>query len=43
VGLDLAELEAAGARDPAGHEPFFGQDRFDVLVWRLRQRGLSER
>lgn len=21
-------------------EPFFGQDRFDVLVWRMRQRGL---
>jgi 2-hydroxychromene-2-carboxylate isomerase len=24
-------------------EPFFGQDRFDVLVWRLRQNGLIER
>jgi 2-hydroxychromene-2-carboxylate isomerase len=24
-------------------EPFFGQDRFDVLVWRLRQRGLERR
>jgi 2-hydroxychromene-2-carboxylate isomerase len=24
-------------------EPFFGQDRFDVLVWRLRQHGLSPR
>jgi len=24
-------------------EPFFGQDRFDVLLWRLRQRGLSPR
>ncbi len=22
-------------------EPFFGQDRFDVLVWRLRQSGLT--
>jgi 2-hydroxychromene-2-carboxylate isomerase len=69
AGLDLDELEAAVARDPAGHEewlaandralraaghwgvptmvfegePFFGQDRFDVLVWRLRQRGLGER
>jgi 2-hydroxychromene-2-carboxylate isomerase len=21
-------------------EPFFGQDRFDLLVWRLRQHGL---
>lgn len=24
-------------------EPFFGQDRFDVLVWRLREHGLAER
>ncbi len=24
-------------------EPFFGQDRFDVLVWRLKQRGLKLR
>ena len=24
-------------------EPFFGQDRFDMLVWRLAQRGLEER
>lgn len=24
-------------------EPFFGQDRFDVLVWRLRQNGLEHR
>jgi 2-hydroxychromene-2-carboxylate isomerase len=24
-------------------EPFFGQDRFDVLVWRLKQMGLKER
>jgi hypothetical protein len=22
-------------------EPFFGQDRLDVLVWRMKQRGLS--
>ncbi|HKJ24882.1 MAG TPA: DsbA family protein [Myxococcota bacterium] len=22
-------------------EPFFGQDRFDLLVWRLEQRGLA--
>jgi 2-hydroxychromene-2-carboxylate isomerase len=22
-------------------EPFWGQDRFDLLVWRLKQRGLS--
>lgn len=24
-------------------EPFFGQDRIDLLVWRMRQRGLRER
>ncbi len=24
-------------------EPFFGQDRFDLLVWRLKQRGLAPR
>jgi 2-hydroxychromene-2-carboxylate isomerase len=24
-------------------EPFFGQDRFDQLVWRLRQNGLTPR
>ena len=24
-------------------EPFFGQDRFDQLVWRMRQAGLTER
>lgn len=24
-------------------EAFFGQDRFEVLVWRLKQRGLQER
>jgi len=26
-----------------GGEPFFGQDRIDLLVWRLRQRGLTAR
>jgi 2-hydroxychromene-2-carboxylate isomerase len=41
------------AHEAAGHwgvptcafrgEPFFGQDRLDVLLWRLRQHGLSER
>lgn len=24
-------------------EPFFGQDRFDLLVWRMRQKGLTEK
>jgi len=25
------------------NEPFFGQDRFDMLVWRLKRRGLASR
>jgi 2-hydroxychromene-2-carboxylate isomerase len=25
------------------HEPFFGQDRLDHLLWRMRQAGLAER
>ena len=24
-------------------EPFFGQDRFDQLLWRMQQRGLERR
>ena len=24
-------------------EPFFGQDRLDLLLWRLKSRGLTER
>ena len=69
AGLDLAELEASVAADPAHHdarlaqndallravghwgvpttvfggEVFFGQDRFDVLMWRLHQAGLARR
>jgi 2-hydroxychromene-2-carboxylate isomerase len=41
------------AHEAAGHwgvptmafegEPFFGQDRLDVLLWRLKQRGLQTR
>jgi 2-hydroxychromene-2-carboxylate isomerase len=49
-----AEIQASqDAHRDAGHwgvptmvfegEPFFGQDRFEVLVWRLRQRGLQPR
>ena len=26
-----------------GGEPFFGQDRFDQLVWRMRKQGLARR
>jgi 2-hydroxychromene-2-carboxylate isomerase len=69
AGLDSAELDAAIAADPAGHEaeiesneaaqkaaghwgvplmvfrgePFFGQDRIDVLLWRMRKAGLAPR
>ncbi|MBS0331318.1 MAG: DsbA family protein, partial [Proteobacteria bacterium] len=69
AGLDLAELDAAVAADPARHaavveknqvdqraaghwgvpmmvfngEPFFGQDRVDQLVWRMRQQRLTAR
>lgn len=49
-----AELDANGdALRASGHwgvptmvfkeEPFFGQDRFDVLIWRMRQHGLTPR
>lgn len=69
AGLDLAELDAAVAADPARHvaaieanqadqrkgghygvplmvfegEPFFGQDRFDQLRWRMESKGLTRR
>ena len=38
-GSRVAEMLAI----PFRGEPFFGQDRLDVLLWRLRQHGLSER
>ena len=49
-----AEIHAnAQALEAAGHwgvptlvfrdEPFFGQDRYDVAVWRMQQAGLQER
>ena len=51
--LDAAITDNQDALDKAGHwgvptmvfagEPFFGQDRLDLLVWRLRQHGLAER
>lgn len=69
AGLDLAELDAAVAEDPAkwdavieanqaaldasGHwgvptlvfegEPFFGQDRIEMCLWRMREKGLTVR
>jgi len=46
-------LENQRAHQTAGHwgvptmvfenEPFFGQDRLDVLLWRMKQRGLKRR
>ena len=51
--LDAAIAENQRDLEKAGHwgvpttvfrgEPFFGQDRLDLLVWRLRQNGLKER
>ena len=50
---DAMIAENQHALETAGHwgvptmvfegEPFFGQDRIDLLVWRLRQRGLEPR
>ncbi|MFI5316626.1 MAG: DsbA family protein, partial [Myxococcota bacterium] len=54
-GARLADAIEANqnALEKAGHwgvptmafqgEPFFGQDRIDLLVWRLKQHGLKER
>jgi 2-hydroxychromene-2-carboxylate isomerase len=51
--LDGVIVENQNALEKAGHwgvptmvfrgEPFFGQDRIELLVWRLRQHGLAER
>jgi 2-hydroxychromene-2-carboxylate isomerase len=51
--LDAVIEENQQALTKAGHwgvptmafkgEPFFGQDRIDLLVWRLKQHGLKER
>lgn len=50
---DGIAAENQKALEDAGHwgvptmvfkgEPFFGQDRLDVLVWRMRQHGLAEK
>jgi 2-hydroxychromene-2-carboxylate isomerase len=50
---DAVIAENQNALEKAGHwgvptlvfagEPFFGQDRIELLVWRMRQHGLSER
>jgi 2-hydroxychromene-2-carboxylate isomerase len=51
--IEAVIAENQQAHEAAGHwgvptcafrgEPFFGQDRLDVLLWRLRQHGLTER
>jgi 2-hydroxychromene-2-carboxylate isomerase len=51
--LDAAIAANQKALEAAGHwgvptmvfdgEPFFGQDRVDVLLWRMRQAGLQPR
>ncbi|MCB1828126.1 MAG: DsbA family protein, partial [Coxiellaceae bacterium] len=44
---NLADLEAAGHWGVPtlvfNGEPFWGQDRLDVLLWRLQQHGLKKR
>jgi 2-hydroxychromene-2-carboxylate isomerase len=50
----VAEIEAnQDALEKAGHwgvptlvfegEPFFGQDRVDLAIWRMQQKGLTKR
>jgi 2-hydroxychromene-2-carboxylate isomerase len=47
IAQNQADLEAAGHWGVPtmvfNGEPFFGQDRIDLLVWRMRQHGLRER
>jgi hypothetical protein len=52
-GLDARAAQNQSDLEAAGHwgvptmvfqgEPFFGQDRIDLLVWRLQQHGLARR
>ncbi len=51
--LDAVVVENEEAQAASGHwgvplmvfegEPFFGQDRLDLLLWRMKSRGLKER
>ena len=47
IAQNQADLEAAGhwgvPTMAFNGEPFFGQDRIDLLIWRMRQHGLRER
>ena len=52
-GLDAEIAENQKALEAAGHwgvptlvfegEPFFGQDRIELALWRMKQKGLTER
>ena len=51
--LDAEIADNQAALEAAGHwgvptlvfdgEPFFGQDRIELAVWRMKQKGLVER
>lgn len=53
AGIDVKIAANEAAQKNAGHwgvplfvfndEPFFGQDRVDHLIWRMRQAGVAER
>jgi len=53
AALDAEIAASQAALEAAGHwgvptlvfdgEPFFGQDRIDLAVWRMQQKGLSRR
>jgi len=53
ASLDAIIADNGRALEAAGHwgtptmvfegEPFFGQDRIDLLIWRMKQRGLAAR
>ena len=53
IEIDAYIQANEAAQDAAGHggvplmvfegEPFFGQDRIELLLWRLQQQGLTER
>jgi 2-hydroxychromene-2-carboxylate isomerase len=53
IEIDAYIQANEAAQDAAGHggvplmvfedEPFFGQDRIELLLWRMKQQGLAER
>ena len=47
IAQNQADLEAAGHWGVPTMvfegEPFFGQDRLDLLLWRMKQKGLAPR